>query len=160
MKIYIGSDHGGYVLKTHLINYLENETDYDFEDVFCFNCERCDYPDAAVSVCEKVLQNHESIGILICGTGIGISITANKINNINCALCSDIYSAEMAKKHNNANVLALAGRILEPKEAIEIMETFLKNKFEYGRHNNRLIKIKKVEYNPMKNIIKSKTTSL
>ena len=126
MKIYLGNDHAGFVLKTYLIDYLKNNTDHDYEDCFCLNCEKCDYPDAAVAVCEKVLNNPNSIGILICGTGIGISITANKINNINCALCSDIYSAEMARKHNNANVLALGGRILEPQKAIDIMETFLK----------------------------------
>ena len=160
MKIYLGSDHGGFVLKTYILNYLENQKEYDYEDVFCLNCEKCDYPDAALEVCKKVLNDNNSIGILICGTGIGISMAANKINNINCALCYNKYTAEMAKKHNNANVIALGGRILEPTEAIDILKTFLDNKFEYGRHSNRLIKMNKIKYETTKDFIKNKTTNL
>ena len=158
MKIYLGSDHAGFILKTLLIDYLEKNTDHEIEDVFCLNCEKCDYPDAALAVCQKVLENQNSLGILICGTGIGISIAANKIKNIRCALCNDKYSAEMAREHNDANVLALAGRIIDSNEAIEIMNIFLKNSFQYGRHNKRLLKIKNLEVNPKTfNLLNKKT---
>jgi ribose 5-phosphate isomerase B len=160
MKIYFGSDHAGFILKTLLIDYLEKNTDYEVADVFCLNCEKCDYPDGAEEVCKNVLENEDSIGILICGTGIGMSVAANKIKGIICALCSDTYSAEKAKNHNNANVLALAGRILDSVNAINIMNAFLESKYEYGRHNQRLLKVRKIEFNPKNYYIKSKKTFL
>lgn len=160
MKIYVGSDHAGFVIKTYILEYLNENTKYEVFDVYCLECERCDYPDCAEIVCDKVVNDVTSFGILICGTGIGISIAANKINNIRCALCNDTYSAEMARKHNNANVLALAGRILTPEKAIEILKVFLENNYEYGRHNIRLAKIKRIEYNPLKNLRQTKTTYL
>lgn len=149
MKIYIGSDHGGYELKNQIIQYLLIH-EYRFEDLFCINGERCDYPDCAQIVCNQVLSNENSLGIVICGTGIGISIACNRFEGIRCALCTDKYSAAMAKRHNNANIIAMGGRILNFENAIEIIECFLKNKYEGGRHE---IRLKKIEYFKKKSIL-------
>ena len=150
----MGSDHGGYDLKCHIIQYLIiNE--YRVYDVFCLHGEPCDYPDCAKVVCENVLKNEDSLGIVICGTGIGISIASNKINGIRCALCYNKFTGEMAKKHNNANVIALGGRILSDELAVEILEQFLSNRYEGDRHQNRIFKIKELEKFNNKIVIKS-----
>jgi len=138
--IFIGSDHGGFDLKTEIIDFLKNELKEEVKNMGCFSKDSVDYPDIAKIVCDEVLKNN-SIGILICGTGIGISIAANKIHGIRCALCSNEYSAMMAKKHNNANVLALGGRVIGIELAKNIVKTFLQNDFEGGRHQKRIDKI-------------------
>ncbi len=139
MKIIIGSDHGGFLLKEKVKSFL-NKNGYEVIDEGTYNTDSVDYPDYAKKVCKKVLAEN-AIGILMCGTGIGISISANKIKGIRCALCSDEYSAKMAKEHNNANVLALGARVIGEELAYSIIETFLKNKFVYGRHEKRVKKI-------------------
>lgn len=144
MNIYIGSDHGGYNLKNKIIGYLL-ENNYRVHDLFCLDGKRCDYPDCAEVVCSSVLKGTDSLGIVICGTGIGISIAANKIKGIRCALCNDIFSAEMAKKHNNANVIAMGGRIIDDKLGYQILDKFLNSSFEGGRHKNRLAKLTSIE---------------
>ena len=146
MIIYIGADHGGFALKSYIVNFLK-QSEYDVYDTGCYSEERCDYPDCAKIVCDKVINDKESLGILVCGTGIGISIAANKFKNIRCALCNDIFSGEMAKRHNNANVIAMGGRIINHTLAIKIIETFLNSNFDGGRHQTRLDKIKKIENN-------------
>ena len=103
--------------------------------------ERCDYPDVAKTLANAVLKDSNSLGVLVCGTGIGISIAANKVDGIRCALCHDHYTASMAKKHNNANVLALGGRVLGVEVAKDIMQTYLETQFEGGRHEKRVNKI-------------------
>ena len=143
MKIFIGSDHGGFNLKYKLVSYLISKN-YDVKDCGCFNSNSCDYPDIAESLCYDVNNNKDSFGILICGTGIGISIAANKIKNIRCALCNDLFSAEMAKKHNNANIIALGARIIAPELAYEIINKFINSEYE-TRHNVRLYKIHQLE---------------
>ncbi len=139
MKIAIGSDHGGYELKSYLIDEL---TKLGFE---CCNLgtdseKSVDYPDFAKLVAEKVLEDN-ILGIVICGTGIGISIAANKYRGIRCALCTDEYMASMARKHNDANMLALGARVLGKDLALSITKAFLKEDFEGGRHKIRVDKI-------------------
>lgn len=138
MKIYIGSDHAGYELKYKILCYLKSK-DLMVIDNGCYNNSSCDYPDIADMVCNFVKINKDSIGILICGTGIGMSIAANKIKNIRCALCNDLFSAEMAKKHNNANVIALGSRLIAAELSYEILNTFFESEFDL-RHQNRIDK--------------------
>ena len=125
-------------LKSEIIKKYKNK--FEILDVGCYSgLNSYDYPDIAQSLCREVNSDKNSFGILICGTGIGISIAANKIKNIRCALCSDLYSAEMAKKHNNANVIALGGRIIAPEFAFLMIDKFINTEFEY-RHQQRIYK--------------------
>lgn len=142
--IFIGSDHGGFDLKADLIHFIQKELKLDVKDMGCYSKDSVDYPDIARTVAAEVLKG-EHTGILICGTGIGISIAANKIDGIRCALCSEEYSASMAKKHNNANILAIGGRVTGPELAKSIVRTFLATAFEGGRHQNRVDKMMKLE---------------
>jgi ribose 5-phosphate isomerase B len=142
--IYIGSDHGGFDLKKELFNYIKNELKMDIEDIGSYSPDPVDYPDIAFEVSKKVVENN-GIGILICGTGIGMCIAANKIKGIRCALCSEEYSARITKKHNDANVLALGGRVLGVELAKSIVNAFLTNGFDGGRHGLRVAKIKNLE---------------
>ncbi|HOV15102.1 MAG TPA: ribose 5-phosphate isomerase B [Spirochaetota bacterium] len=142
--IFIGSDHGGFDLKVEIINYIKDELKKEIKDIGCFSKESVDYPDIAKNVCDEVIKKN-GIGILICGTGIGISIAANKIDGIRCALCSYEYSAAMAKKHNNANVLALGGRTTGAELAKSIVKSFLESEFDGGRHEKRVDKIMNLE---------------
>ena len=146
--IYIGSDHGGFELKNQILSYVKDELKKQIEDIGCFNKESVDYPDIAEQVCKKVNQNN-GIGILVCGTGIGMSMAANKINGIRCALCSEEYSATMTRKHNDANVLALGGRVIGVELGRSIVSAFLTIEFESGRHQRRIDKIMALE-NPLK----------
>ena len=141
--IYIGCDHGGYSLKLELMRYLE-KNGFEFSDMGC-NGEAVDYPDIAEKVCEKVLESEENKGILICGTGIGISIAANKIKGIRAALCADWYSAKYTRLHNDANVLCMGGRVIGSGTAEEIVRVFLSTEFEGGRHAARVDKIMALE---------------
>jgi ribose 5-phosphate isomerase B len=145
--IYIGSDHGGFELKEEIIDFVENKLKKEIKDMGIYKNEPADYPDIAQTVCAEVLKN-KATGILICGTGIGISITANKIGGIRCALCSEEYSARMSRMHNDANVLALGGRTLGPELAKSIVETFLSNEFQtLPRYELRIKKISDIEKN-------------
>lgn len=141
--IAIGSDHGGYALKNEVIEHLK-ERGLDFIDCGC-NGEKCDYPDIAETVCGKIMSGECEKGILICGTGIGISISANKIKGIRAALCGDWYSAKYTRLHNDANVLCMGGRVTGPGLALEITDVFLDTKFEGGRHADRIEKMMKLE---------------
>lgn len=142
--IYIGCDHGGFALKQEIFKYIKEDLALEIEDLGCPDTSSVDYPDYAEKVCRKVISENAK-GILICGTGIGISIAANKINGIRCALCSEPFSAEMTRKHNNANVLAMGGRTTGPELAKSIVKAFLSTDFEGGRHQNRLDKISALE---------------
>lgn len=142
--IAIGSDHGGFELKNHIVKYL-NEKGYDVKDYGVYNEDSVDYPDCAKPVCEAVISGEAEKGILLCGTGIGISIAANKYKGIRAALCSDVYSAVMAKQHNNANILCMGGRVLGRELAFMITDSWLKNEFLGGRHSKRLEKIHELE---------------
>ena len=141
--IFIGSDHGGFELKEKIKAFLK-EKGVEFEDLGTFSEESCDYPDIAKAVAQKVAQTN-SKGILICGTGIGMSIAANKVKGIRCALCHDAYTAEYSRKHNNANIIAFGGRTTGVEIAKQMVEIFLEEEFEGGRHKRRIDKIAKME---------------
>ena len=145
MHIVFGSDHAGYKMKQVLKEYLKSNYQEPYNlfiiDIGCNTDEKkSDYPDFAKSLCEEVLKLN-CIGVLICGTGVGISIAANRNPNIRCALCHSVETAQMARQHNNANVLAIGGRILAEETAKNILDIFISEKFEGGRHQNRLDKI-------------------
>lgn len=144
MKVVIGSDHGGFELKEVLKKHLE-EKGFCVTDVGCYDAASVDYPDIAEKACEKVLSGECSWGVLVCGTGIGISIAANKVRGIRCALVSNEYSAEMTKRHNNSNMLALGGRVTGPDLAKNILNAYISAEFEGGRHQSRIDKIKAIE---------------
>ncbi len=137
MKIAMGGDHGGYLLKQDILIWLE-ENDYDFEDFGCYNTESVDYPVYAEKVARAVASGECEKGIVICTTGIGVSMAANKVKGIRCALCGDSYSAEMTRRHNDANVLAMGAGIIGPNMAKKITEVFLTTAFEGGRHARRV----------------------
>ena len=136
--IYIGADSAGYALKQEIIPYL-NEKGYEVVDCGASNAESSHYPIFANAVCEAVKEDADNrYGILICGTGIGMSMCANKHKGIRAALCSDTYSAKMTRRHNDANVLCMGARVIGSCLAIDILDTFLENDFEGGRHALRV----------------------
>jgi len=142
-KIYIGSDHAGYELKNQLKKYIES-LKFDVVDVGVFSPESADYPDIAKKVAKKVLNNSSAYGLLICGTGIGMSIAANRFKNIRAAECANEKMAELSRKHNNANILCLGARILNFAAAKKITRKFLQTDFESeARHLRRIKKIEK-----------------
>ncbi len=140
MKIYIGSDHGGFELKEKLKKFLI-DNNYIVEDLGCHSLESVDYPDFGFAVAEKVRDDQESRGIVVCSTGIGISIAANKVKNIRCSLVSDLESARLTRQHNDSNVLALGAKIIDHNLALEITNVWLNTAFEGGRHQRRIDKI-------------------
>ncbi|WP_337378910.1 ribose 5-phosphate isomerase B [Mitsuokella jalaludinii] len=145
MNITIGSDHGAVALKEEVKMVLKEYEDIKVTDVGTFGTESVDYPDIAEKVCADVTSGKADLGIVLCGTGIGISIAANKVKGIRCALCNDVYSAKKAREHNNANVLAMGGRVLGFGPAGEIVRAFVESSFEGGRHARRVNKIMAIE---------------
>lgn len=146
--IVIGSDHTGIELKNKIIEYLKLKKVEFFDATNIKNQENDDYPDRAKDICKKVLENNQNIGIAICGTGIGISISCNKIKNIRAALCNDVYVAEMSRRHNNANILCLGARtqfVKDLKQVYNIVDVFVNTKFDGGRHQRRIDKISAIE---------------
>ena len=144
MKIAIGCDHGGFQLKGEIISYLKEEG-YEVKDFGTYSEESCDYPDYAIKVAESVASKENELGIIICGTGIGVSIVANKVPGISAALCSDTFSAHATRQHNNANILTMGQRVVGIGLALDIVKTFLTSEFEGGRHERRIEKIKQIE---------------
>ncbi|MBR4798260.1 MAG: ribose 5-phosphate isomerase B [Oscillospiraceae bacterium] len=144
MKLMIGSDHGGFELKKAVKAHLE-ELGYEVVDVGCYEPASCDYPDIAREGCSRILSGECERGILICGTGIGISMAANKIRGIRAACCSDTYSAKYTRLHNDANVLCFGGRVVGDGLACEIVDAYLSVEFEGGRHQRRVDKIMALE---------------
>ncbi len=140
MKYFIGSDHAGFEVKPFVIEYLQKKG-IEVEDLGTYSNESVDYPDYAHKVAKAVLDNPGSMGILICGSGIGMSLAANKHKGIRAALCHDYYTAEMARRHNNANILCFGARIVGKGEIESILEAWLTHKFEGGRHQRRVEKI-------------------
>ena len=137
MKIAIGSDHGGYLLKQDVLVWLE-EHDIDFEDFGCYSRESVDYPIYGEKVARAVAAGEADFGIVICTTGIGVSIAANKVKGIRCAHCTDPLSAEMTRRHNNANVLALGAGLTGTNLALRMVEVFLNTQFEGSYHQRRV----------------------
>jgi len=142
--IIIGSDHGGLALKTALNSYLHRRG-FQVSDAGTNSDASVDYPDFGQKVAETVIAGEAELGILICGTGIGMSIAANKIPGIRAALVTDVFMARMAKEHNNANVLVLGGRVLDEQKACDLVGAWLDATFEGGRHQARLDKITALE---------------
>lgn len=139
-RIFIGSDHAGYELKSKLVNYLL-EKGYDVSDEGTFSIESVDYPDYAHKVASKINKNPDLFGVLICGSGIGVSIVANRYENVRCALCWNPIIAKLSRLHNNANIIAFPGRFIDYDVAVECLSVFLSTDFEGGRHLNRIKKI-------------------
>ncbi|EIJ80304.1 ribose-5-phosphate isomerase [Bacillus methanolicus PB1] len=140
MKVAIASDHGGVNIRQEIINLLE-EMGIEYEDYGCECTTSVDYPDYALPVAEKVAKGEFDRGILICGTGIGMSIAANKVKGIRCALVHDVFSAKATREHNDSNILAMGERVIGPGLAREIAKTWLTTEFQGGRHANRIEKI-------------------
>ncbi|HIE32702.1 MAG TPA: ribose 5-phosphate isomerase B [Thermodesulfobacteriaceae bacterium] len=137
MKIVLASDHAGFNLKERVKAYLEAEG-HEVLDVGCRSCESVDYPVLGAEAIKKILSGEAERGILICGTGIGMSITANRFPGIRAALCCDCYTARMSRLHNDANVLVMGGRVVGEALALELVKIFLETPFEGGRHERRL----------------------
>ena len=140
----IGSDHGGYALKQEIMKHL-SERGIAYRDYGTYSEESCDYPDYGAAVGRAVASGECERGIVVCGTGIGISIAANKVRGVRCALCGDCFSAQMAREHNDANVLALGARVLGAGLALKIVDTFLDSAFAGGRHERRVAKLMAIE---------------
>jgi ribose 5-phosphate isomerase B len=145
MNVALGADHSAFDLKKTVMEHL-NKSGIETIDFGTYDCSSVDYPDFAPPVCEAVLSKKADFGILICATGIGISISANKIRGIRCALLGDVYSARMTREHNDANVMAIGARVLGSGLALEIVDTFLKTPFSNeARHQKRIDKIMALE---------------
>ncbi|BCJ87667.1 ribose 5-phosphate isomerase B [Effusibacillus dendaii] len=144
MRIAIAADHGGYALKEQIKNVLK-EMNLEFHDYGTHNEESVDYPDYGVQVAESVAKGEFDRGILVCGTGIGMSIVANKVPGVRCALVHDCFTAKATREHNDANVLAMGARVIGPGLAEEIVRIWLTTDFSGGRHERRLDKIRQLE---------------
>lgn len=142
--IAIGCDHGAFALKNTVKEHLES-LGLEVKDFGIYEEKRVDYPDIAEVVCKSIVSGECEKGILLCGTGIGISIAANKIKGIRAAVCNEIYCAKMTKCHNNANVITMGGRVVGPDVAIDIVDAWLNAEFMGGRHQERIDKITKLE---------------
>lgn len=142
MKIGIASDHGGLKLKEAIKKHFSA---LEFDDAGTFTEDSCDYPDYVAALCRNIQSGKVEYGIVICGTGIGASITANKMKGIRAALCCNEFMAEMSKRHNNANVLALGARVIGDELAFRIVDRWLNSSFDGGRHQKRLDKIDELE---------------
>ncbi|MDD3149813.1 MAG: ribose 5-phosphate isomerase B [Candidatus Gastranaerophilales bacterium] len=136
-KIAIGSDHGGFELKEYIIKFIK-DSGYKYKDFGIYEKQPTDYPIIAKEVAQNIVDGNFNLGILICGSGLGMAITANKIKGIRAVTCSDIYSAKMSRMHNNANILTLGERVLGKDLALEIVNIWLNTEFEGGRHLNRI----------------------
>ena len=144
MKIAIAADHGGFELKDSMVEYIKSLGN-EVMDLGTNSADSVDYSDYAKKVCEEIQQGNSDLGILICGTGIGMSLAANKFEGIRAACVSDVYSAKMSRNHNNANVLCIGARVIGDEVAKLIIKTFLENEFEAGRHQRRVDKIMAIE---------------
>lgn len=144
MKIAVACDHGGLNLKREVVKYL-NANGYEVVDFGTDTFDSCDYPDYALPAAEAVASGECERGILICSTGIGVSMVANKVPGVRCAHCHDTYCAEFTRLHNNANVLAMGEKVVGAGYALKIVEIFLKTEFEGGRHSRRVDKISAIE---------------
>lgn len=144
MKIALGSDHAGFPLKEEIKKYLE-EKGMEYVDCGAYDTTSVDYPLQAEKTCEKIVSGECEKGILCCGTGIGISMAANKVNGIRAACCTDYFSAKYTRLHNDANVLCLGARVIGAGSALELVEVFLTTDFEGGRHQRRVDQLAEIE---------------
>lgn len=142
--IAIGCDHGGLLIKNAVIDYMK-EKDIAYTDYGCYTEESVDYPVYAYQVAKNVADGNAELGIICCGTGIGVSMAANKVKGIRAAVCADAFCAEMTRRHNNANVLCMGGRVIDEKKAVELASVFLNTPFDGGRHEKRVNMITEIE---------------
>lgn len=142
--LYLGADHGGFELKESIKKYLD-EKGIEYEDCGTYSADSVDYALIAKKTCDKIVTGEGNKGILCCGTGIGISMAANKVNGIRAACCSDYFSAKYTRLHNDANVLCMGGRVVGAGLALELVEVFLNTEFEGGRHRRRIDQLKDIE---------------
>lgn len=140
----IGCDHGGLELKNEVIKHLE-ERGVEYKDFGTFTPDSVDYPDYALKFCHSVTSGESERGILICGTGLGMSMAANKVKGIRAAVCHDTFSAEFTRRHNDANVLCMGGRVIGPGLACKVVDAYLDSEFEGGRHQRRIDKVMAIE---------------
>ncbi len=143
-KIAIASDHGGFDLKKSIVSFLLNKG-WVVDDFGAPSTDPVDYPDYGIKLAEAIIDKKFVRGILICGTGIGMSVIVNRFPGIRGTLCSDVYTAKMSREHNDSNILIMGGRVIGPGLAIEILDTWLNTEFEGGRHQRRLDKIKNID---------------
>ena len=151
MKIAIGSDHGGFKLKEYLVKYLRKKG-HTVKDFGTYSTGSCDYPAYSYKVAKAVSTGKTKTGILVCKTGIGSAIVANKVKGVRAAVCNSLLSAEMSRRHNDANVLVFGSRFVNMKNASRITQLWLKTKFEGGRHKRRVDEIKDIENGKIKKI--------
>ncbi len=144
MKIAIGADHAGFRLKEHLARFLENQG-HQVEDQGTFSEDSVDYPDFAAAVAGEVIAGRADRGLLVCGTGVGIAIAANKVDGIRAATCNDLFTAGKAREHNDANILSLGARVVGEGLAEDIVQRFMTTDFEAGRHQRRVDQIRALE---------------
>ena len=144
MKIAIACDHGGLKLKNKIKEYLQSNG-YEITDFGTDSAENCDYPDFALPAAEAVASGKCDRGIIVCTTGIGVSMVANKVPGVRCALCHDVFCAELTRRHNDANVLAMGEKAVSESDALKIVNIFLRTEFEGGRHQRRVDKITEIE---------------
>ena len=144
LRLALGCDHRGFDLKQVIMTFIQ-KAGYSYNDFGCYSADVVDYPDIAQKVARAVASGNFDRGILICSTGVGMSIAANKIKGMRAALCYDVFAAQRARQHNNANILCLRGENIEGSSALEIVKTYLSTDFEGGRHIPRLDKIKALE---------------
>ncbi len=142
--IAIGSDHGGFALKKELMAHLDN-IGVAYKDFGCYDENSVDYPAVAKEVGTAVVSGEYEKGVLVCGTGIGISMAANKIKGVRAALCNDYFSAKYTRLHNDANIICFGGRVIGPGSACELLDVFLNTEFEGGRHQRRVDQITAIE---------------
>lgn len=144
MKIVIGCDHGGFEHKNAIVEHLESKG-HEVVDCGIYENKSVDYPDIAVKVCEQITSGNCERGILVCGTGIGMSLAANKVNGIRAAACSEHFSAKYTRLHNDSNIICLGGRVIGIGTALELVDLFIETEFEGGRHQTRVGKIMSLE---------------
>ena len=144
MKLAIGCDHGGFELKEAVRGYLE-ENNIPYEDFGAYNTDSIDYTPIAAKAAKAVASGEADYGILVCSTGIGISIAANKVKGIRAALCTNEFCAEMTRRHNNANILCMGGKVIDKETALKLVDIFLHTEFEGGRHQRRIDQIAQIE---------------
>ena len=142
--IAIGCDHGGINIKNAVIEYMK-ENGFEFHDFGCYTNGSVDYPEYAYKVAKSVADGEAEFGIICCGTGIGVSMAANKVKGIRAAVCTDEFCAEMTRRHNNANIMCMGGRVISEEKAVKLASIFLNTPFDGGRHENRVNMITAIE---------------
>ena len=144
IMIAIGCDHGGINIKNAVIEYMK-ENGFEFHDFGCYTTGSVDYPEYAYKVAKSVADGEAEFGIICCGTGIGVSMAANKVKGIRAAVCTDEFCAEMTRRHNNANIMCMGGRVITEEKAVKLASIFLNTPFDGGRHENRVNMITAIE---------------